>query len=306
MTRGNTIHRATLRNCAVSLFMLFLSVASGFGSQTTYEVRGLLLSADLSKRTITVSCKEIPGYMEAMVMTFPVKDSQLPDGLQAGSPIGFTLVVEKSSSYAEGLRIVPFESLELDPTQARRLKLLENATSARPPSREVLHVGQAVPDFRLTDQNQKVVSLTQFAGKVVALTFIYTRCPLPDYCVRLSNNFGQLQRRFGTHMGRDLILLTVVIDPVHDQPADLKNYARTWKADPRSWHFLTGSVADIQQLCRRFDMSFYPDEALFVHSFHTVVIGRDGELVANLEGNVFTAKQLGDLIDVVAQRRSQN
>jgi protein SCO1 len=91
-------------------------------------------------------------------------------------------------------------------------------------------------------------------------------------------------------------------DPVHDQPDALKDYARTSKADARNWHFLTGSVASIQQLCREFDMSFYPDEALFVHSFHTVVIDRRGKMIANLEGNTFNAKQLGDLIQEVMEQ----
>jgi len=75
-------------------------------------------------------------------------------------------------------------------------------------------------------------------------------------------------------MGQDLVLLTFVIDPVHDQPDALKNYARTWKADPRGWHFLTGPAADILQICRKFDMAYYPDEALFVPSFHTAIIDR--------------------------------
>jgi len=281
--------------------VLWLTVATAWGATSKHNVTGLLLSADAGKHTITVSCKEIPGYMDAMVMSFPVRDA-FPEGLHPGATIGFTLVVGKNSSYTEKLRILPFESLELDPTEDRRLKLLEDATSAKPPSKDVLGVGQQVPDFRLTDQNHQLVSLSQFSGKVVVLTFIYTRCPRPDYCLRLSNNFGVLQRRFGNRMNRDLILLTVVIDPVHDQPDALKTYAHSWKADARSWHFLTGSVTDIQQLCRRFDMSFYPDEALFVHSFHTAVIGRRGELVANLEGNTFTAKQLGDLVESVMQR----
>jgi len=293
---------ASLRHRAATALVLWLSATACWGATAKYQVTGLLLSADAVKRTITVSCEEIPGYMDAMVMSFPVEDAAFPQGLQRGATIEFTLVVEKGSSYAEKLRIIPFESLELDPTQARRLRLLEEAISARPPSADVLHVGQSVPDFRLTDQNRQDVSLSQFSGKVVALTFIYTRCPLPNYCVRLANNFGVLQRRFASRMGHDLILLTVVIDPVHDQPAALTDYARTWKADARGWHFLTGTVTNIQRLCHWFDMSFYPDEALFVHSFHTVVIGRKGQLVANLEGNSFTAKQLGDLIESVASR----
>ncbi len=288
---------------AAALLAVFFLAATSFAAPQKHDVTGLLLAVDLSHQTITVSCKEIPGYMEAMVMTFGVKDSTLPQDLQPGAMVDFTLVVDKDASFAEDIHVRPFESMELDPTEARRLKLIENASSAHPPSADVLHTGDSVPDFRLTDQNQQAVSLSQFRGKVVAMTFIYTRCPLPDYCVRLSNNFGVLQRRFKSRMGRDLVLLTVVIDPVHDQPAELNSYARTWKADLRSWHFLTGPVADIQRICRGFDMAFYPDEALFVHSFHTVVISRDGHLAANLEGNNFTAQQLGDLVEVLAMRK---
>jgi protein SCO1/2 len=105
-------------------------------------------------------------------------------------------------------------------------------------------------------------------------------------------------------MGRDLILLTVVIDPANDRPEVLTQYARIWKADARSWHFLTGSSSDIEQLCRKFDMAFYPDEALLVHSFHTVVVDRQGTLAANLEGNDFTVQQLADLVESVMAQPS--
>jgi protein SCO1/2 len=259
----------------------------------------VLLQVDHQHQTISVSCREIPGYMDAMVMLLPVHDPKMLEGLQPGTNIDFSLVVDKNSSYADHIHVRPFESLELDPTQARRFKLMENAMASGSATADVLHVGQLVPDFALTDQNRQRVSLSQFAGRVVAITFIYTRCPRPDYCVRLSNNFGLLQRRFKNRLGRDLVLLTVVIDSAHDQPEALANYARTWKADARTWHFLTGPLADIQKLCRNFDMAFYPDEALFVHSFHTVIVDRDGKLAANLEGNDFTAQQLGDLVQTV-------
>ncbi len=294
--------RRILAELVAGLLPFAFLAAPSVASPQKYDVSGLLLSVDPSHHTITVSCKAIPGYMEAMVMSFRVKDSTLPDGLQPGVTVDFTLTIDKDASFAEGVRVRPFESLELDPSEARRLKLVENASSAKPPSADVLRTGDPVPDFHLTDQNLAAVSLSQFRGKIVAMTFVYTRCPLPDYCVRLSNNFGVLQRRFKSRMGRDLILLTVVIDPIHDQPAELDSYARTWKADSRSWHFLTGPVADIQRICRAFDMSFYPDEALFVHSFHTVVIGRGGLLAANLDGNNFTAQQLGDLVEVLARQ----
>jgi protein SCO1/2 len=297
------IYKRIFPRLAAASLAVFLLAAISSAAPQKHDVTGLLLAVDPSRRMITVSCKEIPGYMEAMVMTFGVKDSTLPQDLRPGVMVDFTLMVDSNASFAEDIHARPFESLELDPTEARRLNLVENASSAHPPSADVLRTGDRVPDFRLTDQNHDIVSLSQFRGKIVALTFIYTRCPLPDYCVRLSNNFGVLQRRFKSRMGRDLVLLTVVIDPVHDQPAKLDSYARTWKADPRSWRFLTGSVADIQRICRGFDMAFYPDEGLFVHSFHTVVISRSGRLAANLEGNNFTAQQLGDLVQVLTEHK---
>jgi protein SCO1 len=238
-----------------------------------------------------------------MVMTFPVRDEKMGEGLRPGVMVEFSLVADGDESYAENLQIKPFESLELDPTEARRFKLMENSIASKTDAADVLHVGQSVPDFQLTDQNRERIALSQFAGKVVAITFIYTRCPLPNYCVRLSNNFGLLQRRFKPRMGQDLILLTVMIDPAHDQPESLKSYASTWKADPRYWHFLTGPIETIQRVCKGFDMAFYPDEALYVHSFHTVVIDRGGNLAANLEGNDFSAQQLGDLVQTVMDRR---
>lgn len=289
----------TFRKRATGVISVFLFAALCLGASERHLVTGVLLQVDRRQQTISVSCREIPGYMDAMIMLFPVRDAKALDGLEPGMTIDFALVAKGNSSYAEDIRIHPFESLELDPTQARRFKLLENAMAAKSTPSDALRIGQPVPDFALIDQNRGPISLSQFAGKVVAITFIYTRCPRPDYCVRLSNNFGLLQRRFKNRMGRDLVLLTVVIDPAHDQPDALINYARIWKADSRSWHFLTGSLADIQKLCRKFDMAFYPDEALLVHSFHTVVVDRDGKLAANLEGNDFTSQQLGDLVQTV-------
>lgn len=289
----------TSRNRATGVIAIFLFAALCLGASERHLVTGVLLQVDRGQQTISVSCREIPGYMDAMIMLFRVRDAKALDGLEPGMTIDFALVVKGSSSYAEDIQSRPFESLELDPTQARRFKLLENAMAAKSTPSDALRIGQPVPDFALIDQNRGRISLSQFAGKVVAITFIYTRCPRPDYCVRLSNNFGLLQRRFKNRMGQDLVLLTVVIDPAHDQPDALANYARIWKADSRSWHFLTGPLADVQRVCRKFDMAFYPDEALLVHSFHTVVVDRNGKLAANLEGNDFTSQQLGDLVQTV-------
>jgi protein SCO1/2 len=144
--------------------------------------------------------------------------------------------------------------------------------------------------------------LSQFAGKVVALNFVYTRCPLPDYCFRLSNNLAQLQKRFGDRLGKDLVLLTITFDPVRDTPDVMAKYAHIWNADTKSWHFLTGTVAEVQRVCGMFGVAAWQDEGVLTHSLHTVVIDRRGRLAANVEGNSYTAKQLGDLVEEVIKR----
>jgi protein SCO1 len=280
--------------------LLLLAAVSGWAADK-HAVTGMLLKVDPSNKTMIVSCEAIPGYMDAMTMPFSVRDARALDVLQLGTAVEFIWVVDKDSSYAENVHARPYDNLELDPSQARRLKLLEKAVA---PAAGVgaVAVGQPVPDFTLIDQNRRRVALSQFSGKVVAVTFIYTRCPFPNYCFRLSDNFGQLQKRFKKQMGKDLVLLSIVIDPANDGPEALTNYAHIWKADSEGWHFLTGPLPEIQQVGRKFDMNFYPDEALYVHSFHTAVIDRQARLAANIEGNSFTAQQLGDLVDTLIRR----
>lgn len=276
--------------------ILLLCAVSAVGAER-HPVSAIILTIDRAHRSFQASCKEIPGYMEAMSMPFSVRSGKDLDGLLPGAAIDFTLVVEKTKSYAEAIHIHQYESAEQEPLRARRLQLLQEAADPTLAS-EALKIGQAVPDFSLIDQNRAPVSLTEFTGKVVAITFIYTSCPLPDYCVRLSNNFGRIQKRFADRMGRDLILLTITFDPVHDDPDVMGRYAARWKADAKSWHFLTGSLPDVKAVCRRFGLSYWQDEGFLTHSLHTIVIDRRGRLAANFEGNEFTAVQLGDFLAV--------
>jgi protein SCO1/2 len=186
---------------------------------------------------------------------------------------------------------------------ARQLEILDGATSASSRNAQVLQVGQAVPDFTLIDQKRDSVTLSGLRGKVVAITFIYTRCPLPNFCFRASNNFGVLHRRFADQLGKDLVLLTITFDPDHDQPETLADYARTWIKDATGWHFLTGPPADVKNLCRAFGVNSWQDEGFLTHSLHTVIVDRQGRIAANLEGNEYTAKQLGDLTEAVMAHR---
>ena len=285
-----------------SVLVVVLLVTSSSWAVRQYSATGMVLKVDRARRSVVVSCQTVPGYMEAMTMPFDVRESRELNGIAPGMTVEFTLVVKAESAYAEKLRVLPYESTEQDPLTARRLDLVERITNPASSQAKTAAIGQTVPDFTLIDQAHHQVALSQFAGKVVAINFIYTSCALPNYCFRMSNHFGVLQKRFKDRLGRDLVLLTVTFDPVRDQPDVLARYARTWKADPANWHFLTGTVPDVQRVTSLFGMDFFPDEGLMNHSLHTAVIDRQGRLAANIEGNQFTAEQLGDLVQTVLGR----
>jgi protein SCO1/2 len=211
--------------------------------------------------------------------------------------VEFTLVLGDHSSHAQGLHVVHHESVEQDPFTASRLTVLNDivrGSTARP-----IAVGETVADFTLTDQKRRRIRLSDFRGRAVAMNFIYTSCPLPNLCLRLANNFNVLQKRFRRELGGDLVLLTVTFDPVHDTPEVLARYAGQWSADRGRWHFLTGPAAEVRRVCEMFDVHAYADEGLLDHSLHTVLIDGTRKLVANIEGNQFTATQLGDLVQTL-------
>lgn len=280
-------------------FALSLALAAGvLWAAQRYPVTGLVLKVDLLHRTFVASCTAIPGYMDAMIMPMSVRDPKLLNGLKPGAFVDFTLVVTNDDSYAENIRPHTYQSLELEPLQVRQMQALAGLDHPGAAADQI-RVGAPVPDFTLTDQSGRRISLAQFSGKVVVSSFVYTRCPLPNYCFRLSNNLGRLQKRFADRMGRDVVLLSVTMDPVHDTPEVLAHYAATWKADAASWHFLTGPEPKVRKLCSRFGVNFWPEEGALTHSLHTIVIDRRGDLAANFEGNEFTAQQLGDFVQTV-------
>jgi protein SCO1/2 len=273
--------------------LLLLAVQSPVGAQE-YSVTGMVLGVDRSRNAFTASIQAVPGFMPAMTMPFEVRQRRDLEGVVPGALVEFVLVVKGSSSHVERMRIVRYQSTEQDPLAASRLKLLTRVAGA--PPRQVLGIGDVVPDFRLTDQMGRPMTLLALRGKVVAINFIYTSCPLPNFCLRIANNFGVLQKRFKARLGSDLVLLTVTFDPVHDTPEVLAKYATRWNPDP-AWHFLTGPIPDVQRVCHLFGVEYFPDEGLMNHSLHTAIIDRRGKVVANIEGNQFTADQLGDLTE---------
>jgi protein SCO1/2 len=284
-----------------TLGLVFLLAIRSLAGAQTYAVTGMVVGVNRATATFTASIEEIPGFMRAMTMPFEVRQAKELDGLSPGAMVEFTLVVDAKTSYAERVRIVSFRNVEQDPFAASRLSLLNDIVSGTPT--RLVAIGETVPNFTLTDQRKRTVSLTELKGRVVALNFVYTSCALPNFCLRLANNFSVLQKRFEKRLEKDLVLLTVTFDPVHDTPEVLAKYSEQWKANAASWHFLTGPEKDIQRVCRMFGVQAFPNEGLMDHSLHTVLIGRDGRLVANLEGNRFTATQLGDLTEGLLGRK---
>jgi protein SCO1/2 len=284
---------------AVALALLVLSLAHA-GAADRYAATGIVLSVDRAHRTFIASIDGIPGVMPAMSMPFEVRDDTELAAVQPGAMIEFTLVVEKSSSYVEAIRIRHAQNLEQDPLAARRLSLLQQVT--RGGGAQPLAIGEEVPDFRLIDQLGRPVVLSSLRGKVVAVNFMYTACQLPQFCLRIVNHFGALRTRFQPQMGRDLVFLTITFDPIRDQPEVLARYASRWKPDPDTWHFLTGPVADVRRVLGMFGASAFPDEGLMDHSLQTVLIDRAGRLAASVEGNRYSPEQLADLTRSVLRR----
>lgn len=275
------------------LLMALVLASSGIRAAGEYTVKGMVLRIDPPGTTFVVSHERIQGLMESMTMPFDVREAKELEGVVPGAIVEFTLVVGDRSSYATNVRVRRYESVEQDPRAARRLGLLDRLMRGTP-SR--VTVGQPVPEFTLIDQAKQPVSLASLRGKVVALNFVYTRCALPQFCLRMSNAFSVLQQRFKPQFGRELVLLTVTFDPARDRPEVLAKYASQWNADPNMWHFLTGSVADVRRVCATFGIDAFPDDGLMNHSLRSLVIDRQGKLAASVEGNEFTPEQLGDLV----------
>jgi protein SCO1 len=266
-----------------------------------HPARGVVTRIEPAKHSMVVSCEAIPGYMSAMEMEFTVRDDNVLHTITPGTTVRFTLVPRDHVLYAENVQAASAANFEPEPMQAGGMTALEHALN--PASAiAVVKQGEAVPEFVLTDQAGRAIHLSQLRGKVVLLTFGYSRCPNPDYCVRLSNNLALVEKRFSAHAGRELVLVTIAIDPEHDRGEALREYAAVWHANPADWHFLTGSLPDVQHVSAMFGMNFWRDEGLLTHSLHTAILDRQGRLAANLEGNQFTPQQLGDLVQTVMDR----
>jgi protein SCO1 len=259
---------STIARALTLTIFLGLSIALRVSAQT-YSASGLVLNVDVPHGSLEVSCQghsRIHGRDGHVRLV--VQDKKGLETLQPGMIIDFKLRVRNKTAFASAIRVHRYENTAQEPMAARQLEILDAATASSGRPAHALALGEFVPDFTLVDQKRAPVSLSQFRGKVVALTFIYTRCPLSNFCFRMSSNFAALDRRFAGRMDKDLVLLSVTFDPEHDTPEVLADYARTWTKDGTGWHFLTGPAADVKNVGAEFGLTAWQDEGLMTHSLH--------------------------------------
>jgi len=240
--------------------LIGIAMIAGIAAARSYHVDGVVVAVDPIAHTMLVSHRPIQNYMPAMLMPFRVAEPRELEALRPGARVEFRLDIGKQESIARNVRRAAGADVEIAPPKER------------------LGIGDAVP------------LLEEYRGKVVVVNFIYTRCPLPDVCPRLSANFAAMQRRF---RNTGLMLLSVTVDPDYDTPAVLAGYAARWGADPAIWRFLPSNA----KLAAALGEVYWTDEGSIGHNSVTSIIGRDGRLSAVLEGSAYRADQLSDLIE---------
>ena len=248
-----------------------------------YDLKGKVVSVDKAGEQVTLAHEPIEGYMDAMTMPFKVRDQWALDELAPGQEVEATLVVQGDRSWIEGLII----SQTAD-------------SGSQPVASPLPEIGDEVPDFPLLNQAGKPIHLTEYRGRPLLLTFIYTRCPLPDYCPLTSKNFSEIYHKLQSvpESGDKPRLLTVSFDTEHDTPPVLREYAGRYMnpTDFSEWEFATGSPEQIKEITGYFGLSYYKESDQIIHSLVTALIGPAGKLEHLYLGNQWTPSQvLADL-----------
>jgi protein SCO1/2 len=249
-----------------------------------YSVDGMVLA--LHHDSMTVSHRDIPHYMPAMIMPFEAAHPNELKALHPGSLVAFELAVSKHHTRAMNIR-----------SRGDKPEFVPTASPV------ALH--GHVPNFTLTTESNEALSLADLKGKVIVLDFLYTRCPLPTVCPRLAANFARLQRRFQPQLGKQLVLLSITLDPQYDTPAVLAGYSKLWHAQAPGWRFLTGNMGKIRQIAQNFGVLYWPEDGTLAHSTLTAIIDAQGRLTALVDGPNYAVSQLGDLINTALKETPQ-
>jgi protein SCO1/2 len=243
-----------------------------------YPLEGRVVAVDVLNRTLTLAHQDIPGFMPAMTMPFVLleRDAVLLRGISPGDSITATLVVPDSRYWIEDLVVVK-PALPLPGATPGKL------------SREP-EIGQLQPDVALIDQDGRALRLTSYRGRAVAITFVFTRCPMPDFCPFLMRSFAVAHAALVADpaLVTRTALLTLSFDTVHDTPEVLRGFGRPFqRTSPpfTHWKLATGSLDAIRTLGEAVGLDFAPDAGSFTHNLRTAVVDPEGRLRRLLRGN---------------------
>lgn len=252
-----------------------------------YEVKGVLKEIRANGWKALIDHEDIPGYMEAMTMLLDVKDTNDLATVHPGDSIQFRMLVTDSDGWIDRVRRTG--------TNVASVSAAPLAKSSNLQFSEVneVGVGDLLPDCVLTNQAGKAIRLSEFRGKALAFTFIFTRCPFPVYCPRMNNNLGAVQQELtDAKVGTNWHLLSISFDPEFDTPERLARYGKTYRQDPERWSFATGQLADVRNLGESFGLMFYKKSGTIEHNVRTVVVNADGRVQRIFPGNEWSPAEL--------------
>jgi protein SCO1/2 len=263
-----------------------------------YDLKGKIVSFNKAQQQVVVEHETIPGFMEAMTMPFTLREDSAYDVMRAGDRIQATLVVDEERTRLENPII----------TQAIPTSGATGTPAAGPTEPEI---GATAPAAPLVNQDGKQFTLQQFRGRALVLTFIFTRCPLPDYCTLMSNNFAEINRELNKtpELRARAHLLSITLDPAYDTPKVLRSYGAAHTENYGSekfegWEFATGKPEDIQRVANFFGLSYTRDGEEIIHSLRTAVIAPDGKLYKLYRGNEWKPSEvLQDLRELSGAQR---
>ena len=262
--------------------------AGGAASQIStqiFSVKGIVRELRPDGKTAVIQHEEIPNYMAAMTMPLEVKDTNELAGVHPGDRVSFRLLVTEKDSWIDRVsRLSSTSVVEPKPRETFR------------PVRVVdpLEIGDAIPDYRFTNELGQAIHLGQFKGQALGLTFIYTRCPLPNFCPRMSGHFSDACKQLAAipDAPKNWRLLSISFDPEFDTPVVLKGYAKRYDYDTNHWSFATGALIDIDAITEQFELIFprEPTGFTFNHNLRTVVVDAQGRVQKVFIGNEWTVE----------------
>ena len=264
--------------------LLVPSCSKDTSNQKRYDLKGKVMAVERDKHLITVAHEEVKDYMPAMTMPFTLRDDWAFDVLTSGDQITASLVVDGTESWLEDI-VITQESSD---------------TNAPGPSGIVeAKEGADLPDYGLINQNGEPIHLGQYRGKTLLLTFIYTRCPIPEYCTLMSQNFAQIDAELSKQpeLYQKTHLLSISIDPDYDTPAVLRSYgaAHTGKYGDEKfthWEFATGTKDQIKGVAQFFGLRYYTDADQIVHGLRTVIVKPDGKVAKVYRDNAWKPEEV--------------